>query len=166
MLEDREVWKQQLGRSRVVAFAAGLASVFQARGQLDLQIEMAGQVSMLRTPTLFVGNNHLQLSRAGIAGKDADAVQNGQLAGIVLRPIGTLALFGLLLRGVMGRLGDADTVQSFSFRRLRVTPRGRRRVKVATDGEVGWMQTPLVFEVAAESLMLLVPAPVDRVEVA
>ena len=166
LLEDREAWKQQFGRSRLVAFAAGLASVFQARGQLNLQIETAGRAELLRTLTLFVGNNHLQLARAGIAESDANAVQHGQLAGIVLRPIGTLALFGLLLRGLLGRLGDADNVHSFSFRRLSVMPRGRRRIKVATDGEVGWMQTPLVFEVAAERLMLLVPTPDDRAEVA
>lgn len=165
LLEDREAWKQQWGRSRLVAFAAGLASVYQARGQLDLQIESAGETAALRTPTLFVCNNHLQLARAGIAEKDAYAVQQGRLAGIVLRPIGTLALFGLLLRGVLGRLGEADHVRSFSFTRLRVMPRGRRRIKVATDGEVGWMQTPLVFEVAAERLMLLVPALADRAEV-
>ena len=36
-----------------------------------------------------------------------------------------------------------------------------RRIKVATDGEIVWMQTPLVFEVAAEPLLLLVPASAD-----
>jgi diacylglycerol kinase family enzyme len=166
LLEDREAWKQQFGRSRLVAFVSGMASLLQARRQLHLQIESAGQVAALRTPTLFVGNNHLQLRRVGIAEKDANAVVHGQLAGVVVRPIGTLALFALLLRGLMGRLGEADNIHSFSFRRLTVTPRGRRRVKVATDGEISWMEAPLVFEVAAEPLLLMVPAPADRVEVA
>jgi diacylglycerol kinase family enzyme len=166
LLEDREAWKQQFGRSRLVAFVSGMASMLQTRSQLQLQIESAGQVAALRTPTLFVGNNHLQLTRVGIAEKDANAVVHGQLAGVVVRPIGTLALFGLLLRGLLGRLGDADNIHSFSFRRLTVTPRGRRRVKVATDGEVCWMQAPLVFEVADQPLLLMVPALADRVEVA
>lgn len=166
LLEDREAWKQQFGRSRLVAFVSGMASLLQTRSQLHLQIESAGQVAALRTPTLFVGNNHLQLTRVGIAEKDANAVVHGQLAGVVVRPIGTLALFGLLLRGMLGRLGDADNIHSFSFRRLTVTPRGRRRVKVATDGEVNWMQAPLVFEVADQPLLLMVPALADRVEVA
>jgi diacylglycerol kinase family enzyme len=166
LLEDREAWKQQFGRSRFVAFLSGLATIFQARGQLKLEIELAGQSAFLRTLTLFVGNNHLQLARVGIDEKNAGAVNRGELTGIALRPIGTMALLGLLARGLTGRLGDAENVDSFSFRRLTVSPRGQKRVKVATDGEVTWMKAPLVFQVAAEPLLLMVPAPEDRVEVA
>jgi diacylglycerol kinase family enzyme len=162
LLEDREAWKQQFGRSRLVAFASGLATLFQARGQLRLQIEMAGKTTALRTPTLFIGNNHLQLAQVGIDAAHADAVNRGELAGIAVRPIGTLALFGLLARGVIGRLGDADNIDSFSFRKLKVAMRGKRRVKVATDGEITWMTPPLVFQVADTPLLLMVPAPADR----
>ncbi|MDQ3061007.1 MAG: diacylglycerol kinase [Pseudomonadota bacterium] len=165
LLEDREVWKQQWGRSRFIALLSGLATLLQARHQLQLRIESAGQAAAFRTPTLFVGNNRLQLVQAGIDEQHASAVAQGQLAGIAVRPIGTLALLGLLVRGLLGRLGDADNVQSFSFRRLTVTPKGMRRIKVATDGEVVWMRTPLVFEVAPEPLLLLVPAPADMAEV-
>ena len=166
LLEDRESWKRQFGRSRFVAFLSGVATLVQARGQLQLEIELAGQNAALRTPTLFVGNNHLQLTRVGIDENHAGAVNRGELTGIALRPIGTLALFGLLARGLLGRLGEADSVDSFSFRRLTVTPRGAKKVKVATDGEIAWMKTPLVFQVAADPLMLLVPAPADRAEIA
>ena len=166
LLEDREAWKQQFGRSRLVAFASGLATIFQARGQLRLEIEMAGKITALRTPTLFIGNNHLQLAQVGIDAAHADAVNHGELAGIAVRPIGTLALFGLLARGMVGRLGEADHIDSFSFRKLKVAMRGKRRVKVATDGEITWMTPPLVFQVADTPLLLMVPAPADRAEVA
>ncbi|WP_395056972.1 diacylglycerol/lipid kinase family protein [Polaromonas sp.] len=165
LLEDREDWKAQLGRSRLVAFLSGIATLLQSRKQLHLQIESAGKAVALRTPTLFVGNNRLQLTRVGIDAQQTDAVAHGQLAAIVVRPIGTLALFGLLMRGLLGQLGEADNIDSFSFRRLTVTPRGLKRIKVATDGEIAWMRTPLVFEVAPEPLLLLVPAPADRAEV-
>ena len=161
ILEDREAWKKQLGRSRLVALLAGVASLLTSRHQLQLRIESAGQAAQLRTPTLFIGNNRLQLVQAGIDTRHADALQRGQLAAVAVQPIGTLALFGLLLRGMLGQLGDAENIHSFSFRRLTVTPRGVRRIKVATDGEVVWMQTPLVFEVAAEPLLLLVPATAE-----
>ena len=162
ILEDREAWKRQLGRSRLVAFVSGMASLLKARRQLRLQIESGGRSVALRTPTLFVGNNRLQLTQAGINAGHAQAVAHGQLTAVAVRPIGTLALFGLLARGLLGRLGEAEHIQSFSFRRLTVSPRGMKRIKVATDGEVVWMQTPLVFEVAPQPLLLLVPATADR----
>ena len=161
ILEDREAWKNQLGRSRFVAFLSGIASLLRSRHQLRLRIESDGQTVSLRTPTLFVANNRLQLAQTGIHAQQIEALAQGRLAGIAVRPIGTLALFGLLIRGLLGRLGDADNIQSFSFRRLTVMPKGMRRIKVATDGEIVWMQTPLDFEVAAEPLLLLVPASAD-----
>ena len=161
ILEDREAWKNQLGRSRFVAFLSGIASLLRSRHQLRLRVESDGQTVSLRTPTLFVANNRLQLAQTGIHAQQIEALAQGRLAGIAVRPIGTLALFGLLIRGLLGRLGDADNIQSFSFRRLTVMPKGMRRIKVATDGEIVWMQTPLVFEVAAEPLLLLVPASAD-----
>ena len=166
LLEDREAWKKQFGRSRLVAFASGLATIFQARGQLRLEVEMEGETTTLRTPTLFIGNNHLQLAQVGIEAAHADAVKQGQLAAIAVAPTGTLALFGLLARGVIGRLGDADNIKSFSFRRLKVALRSKKRIKVATDGEITWMAPPLVFQVADSPLLLMVPAPGDRAEVA
>ena len=165
LLEDREAWKQQFGRSRIVAFVSGMATLLQARGQLDLRIELDGKAVCWRTPTLFVGNNRLQLVQAGIDSEHANGVGQGQLAAVAVRPIGTLALFGLLLRGVLGRLGEAENIRSFSFRRLTVTPRRMKRIKVATDGEIIWMDAPLVFEVAPEPLMLLVPLPKDAAEI-
>ena len=166
LLEDREAWKQQFGRSRLVAFASGLATVLQARGQLKLEIEMAGKTSLLRTPTLFIGNNHLQLSQVGIRRAPTDGVNRTELTGIAVRPMGTLALFGLLAHGVIGRLGDADSIDTFSFHHLKVAMRGKRRVKVATDGEITWMTPPLVFQVADTPLLLMMPAMADRAEVA
>ncbi|MDB5745081.1 MAG: diacylglycerol kinase, catalytic region [Polaromonas sp.] len=165
ILEDREVWKQQLGRSRFVALLSGVATLLQSRHQLQLRIESDGQAASLRTPTLFVGNNRLQLVQAGINEAHAEAVAQGLLTGIAVRPIGTLALYGLLLRGLLGRLGEAENIQTFSFRRIMVAPKKMKRIKVALDGEVAWMRTPLVFEVAPEPLLLLVPASSELAEV-
>jgi diacylglycerol kinase family enzyme len=69
-------------------------------------------------------------------------------------------MLGLGLRGALGQLGDADHVLSFAFQRMRVRPRlpyGRRRIKVAMDGEIHWLRTPLTFAVAPKPLLLLTP---------
>jgi diacylglycerol kinase family enzyme len=156
LLEEREAYKQQFGRRRLVAVWAGVITLLRAYRPLRLRLEHAGEVRVMRTATVVVGNNPLQLQQLGLP--EARAVQQGQLAAIAVRPVGPLAMVGLLLRGALGRLGDADHVVNFAFDRLTVRPYGWRRLKVAVDGEVAWLDTPLVFQVAPHPLPLLVPA--------
>jgi diacylglycerol kinase family enzyme len=163
LLQDREAFKEQLGRHRWVAVLSGLVTLFEWRRQLQLEIELEGERVMVRTPTLFVCNNRLQLQRTGIDAEVVRRLDQGRLAAIVVRPIGTLAMLGLVLRGAFGTLGEADQVRSVAFRSLTVRPRGARRLKVAADGEVHWMTAPLRFAVSAQPLLLMVPRAQDRV---
>lgn len=161
LLEEREDWKRQFGRSRLVAFGAGLATLLRGHRSLRLRVENQGQERELRTPTLFVGNNALQLQQLGLP--EAEAVEGGCLAAIALRPVGLLKMLGLLWRGAFGRLGDADELMHVATHQLTVHPSrrlgtfGSRRIKVATDGEVTWMRLPLSFRVAPQTLDLLCP---------
>ena len=168
LLEDREAWKRQFGRSRLVAFGAGLATLLRGHRSLRLRVEAQGEERELRTPTLFVGNNALQLQQLGLP--EAQEVDSGHLAAIALQPVGLLRMLGLLWRGAFGRLGEADELIHIATRQLTVRPGRRlgtwrsRHIKVATDGEVSWMQLPLTFRVAAQTLDLLRPPtpPAER----
>ncbi len=165
LLEDREAFKAQYGRSRVVAFGAAIVTLLRGYRQWDLRIVWRGQERVIRTPTLFVGNNALQLEQIGLP--QAEALDNGELAAVALRPMGRLAMLSLMAHGALGRLGEADNVIGFSFRSLTVDAvrsRPGRRIKVATDGEVAWMRMPLVFRVAPEPLWLLKPPPGEGLE--
>lgn len=168
LLEDREAFKAQYGRSRLVALWSGLVTLLREHRQLALRVAWEGEVPVLpgarrvggelrlRTPTLFLGNNRLQLEQVGIG--EAAALDQGQLVAVALRPVGSWAMLGLILRGAMGRLGEADQVLSLPVRSLTVRPSaryGRKRLKVATDGEVLKMRTPIEFRVAPEPLWLI-----------
>ena len=50
LLEDREAWKQQLGRSRLVAASSALATLLRGFGNLHLRIEVQGKNQAVRTP--------------------------------------------------------------------------------------------------------------------
>lgn len=157
VLEEREAYKQQFGRNRFVALWSSAMALLRDHRRWVVQIEHDGQTQVLRTPTLFIGNNPLQLEQVGIA--EAEAVRQGQLAAIALRPMSRMAMFGLLIRGAVGRLGEAENVVTFPFQRMTVSlrlPRGRR-VKVAMDGEITQLRLPLEFRIAPQRLRLLVP---------
>jgi diacylglycerol kinase family enzyme len=158
MLQDREAYKVRFGRSRLVAFGSALLTLLARHRHLRLSIELGASARNVTTPTLFVGNNRLQLERVGL--QEAQALDEGCIAAVMLRPIGSLAMLVLLFRGVVGTLGEASTLESFMFHRMVVAPRfalGRRMVKVAYDGEVTWMSVPLEFRVSPKPLYLLKP---------
>ncbi len=158
-LEDREEWKKQLGRARWVAILAGFATMLRGHRNMRLCIEVGPTARELRTPTLFIGNNALQLERLDFP--EAQAIDAGALGAIALRPVGAWSLVWLSLRSALGRLAGADKVVHFSFRQLTVRPSraflGWRHVKVATDGEIFRLSLPLDFRIAPEPLMLIRP---------
>ena len=161
LLEEREAYKRRYGRTRWVALGAGLATLLRERWQVLLRAEREGEPHLMKTSTLFVGNNALQLEQLGI--EEAPALEQGRLVALSIKPVDRWAMLGLLLRSAAGRLGSAETVDSFAFRRLEVEPVLRRvrpvRMKVSIDGETQWMSSPLEFGVAAQPLQLIAPPP-------
>jgi diacylglycerol kinase family enzyme len=156
LLEKREQAKNKLGRSRWVAFVSALATLLKSHRSLRIDVESRARKMRLVTPTLFVGNNRLQLERVGIPA--ASVVEHHRLLGVVLSPVGALGMLALVVRALFGRLGNDEHVTSIAFERLTVRSRfGRGRFKVATDGEITWLDGPLTFRVAPHPLLLLRP---------
>jgi diacylglycerol kinase family enzyme len=158
LLQDREQYKRQFGRKRVVALWAGIVTLSRRHPQLVLEIEHDRQREIVRTPTLFVGNNPLQLEQVGLP--EAEDVRENRLAAVIVRPVSSARLLWLAVRGALGQLGDDENVRNFSFRSMMVRllhDVGRRGVKVAVDGETVWLEPPLHFRVAPRPLLLMVP---------
>jgi diacylglycerol kinase family enzyme len=156
LLEEREQAKRRLGRSRLVAFGAALRTLLGRHRQLNIDLELADGKHNLVTPTLFVGNNRLQLARVGLL--ESEVIEHRRLVAVVLKPVGIMALLRVAFRAALGQLDQTEEVMSFDFSRMSVRPhRGARRIKAAVDGEVTWLASPLRFEVAPEPLLLLRP---------
>ncbi len=158
LLQDREEYKSRYGRTRSVAFWAGLRTLLREHRSLRVEIEHDAGREVLRTPSIFIGNNPLQLEQVGLP--EAHDVQQHRLAAVIVKPVGKVTLVSLALRGLLGQLGEAESVRNFAFRTLTVHPlrASRRPLKVAVDGELFWSSPPLRFSIAPQPLMLMVPA--------
>ena len=159
LLQDREQYKQQFGRHRTVAMWAGLRTLFREHQQLLVEIDHDKGREQLRTPSIFVGNNELQLEQVGL--EEAGDVTRNRLAVIIVKPVGTAKLVGLAMRGMLGQLGEDENVRDFATNSMTVRPLagvGPRGIKVAVDGEILWCPPPITFKVAPQRLMLMAPA--------
>lgn len=160
LLQDREAFKARFGRSRWVALVAACTTLLRAQRRLRLHIELGSTARDVQTLTLFVGNNRLQLQQFGAEPADTlpGTPGHGSMAALMLRPIGTLSMIGLMLHGAMGRLREAAGVESFEFHHMVVRPRltpGHREIVVAFDGEVTRMRVPIDIRVRDQPLFLL-----------
>jgi diacylglycerol kinase family enzyme len=161
LLADREQVKTRLGRRRWIAMLSALRSLLEWQRQLTLDIELDGQLKQLRTASVFVCNNRLQLQRIGIADDIVAQVGEGRLAGLTVRSVDLWAKLRMVASALLGRLGEERAVDSFTLRTLSVGSRRMRRISVATDGEVLKMEMPLRFTVAPRPLHVMLP-PADQ----
>jgi diacylglycerol kinase family enzyme len=162
LLADREEVKQRLGRRRWIAMLSALKSLLEWRLQLVLDAEMDGEIAKLRTASVFLGNNRLQLQRLGIQDYVVEQVGEGRMACLLVPPMPWWAKLRMVAAAAVGMLGDERRVQSFPLRSLTVGSRHARRLKVATDGEVQWMDLPVRFTVAPRPLRVMLPPPGER----
>jgi len=158
LLQDREAYKRQYGRHRSVALWAGMKTLLREHRQLLVEVEHEQGSEHLLTPSIFVGNNALQLEQVGL--EEARDVKHHRLAAVIVEPVGTAKLLWLGVRGMLGQLGEDERIRNFPFRSMTVrllNGTSRRGIKVAVDGEIFWSQPPLRFRVADQPLMLLAP---------
>lgn len=160
LLQDREEYKRQYGRRRSVAMWSGLMTLLREHRQWVVEVEHEQGSERLSTPSIFVGNNALQLEQVGVEEAD-DVKRRGRLAAIIVEPVSNTQLLWLAARGMLGQLGEDERIRNFPFRSMTVrllNGVGRRGIKVAVDGEIFWCKPPLTFEVASQPLMLMAPA--------
>ena len=160
IIEEREVDKKQFGRSRMVALLSMIKTALGRTQYLRISLDLDGKTHTLRTPMLFVGNNSLQMEQLGIAPLSS-ALEDGKLAAIAPKSVGRIGMMGLMVRGALGMLGNARNLIAFSFESLAVKQRTlygtRKKIKVALDGEVCQLDTPLRFRVLKDQLLLMKP---------
>lgn len=157
LLADREEAKRKFGRKRWVAALAGVRTLFGWRHKLSLDAELDGRPSRLVTASLFVCNNRLQLDNLLLGDEVVSRVTEGWLGAITAPPLGAGAKVRVLLDALLGRLDRAPQVHTFAFRHLTVSTPHARRLRVAVDGEVCWMELPLHISVAPRRLKVLLP---------
>jgi diacylglycerol kinase family enzyme len=156
VLDKRETAYRKLGRSRLMAYASVALALVQPPGLLNLQIEIDGERRARRTPLLFVGANAYQMENFAIPGREC--VRLAHLAAYITRPLGALALSKLALRAFFRGLHGAPELEVVCARELRVSLR-RPRVRVALDGELVTLTSPLTFRMRPGALRVLTGAP-------
>jgi diacylglycerol kinase family enzyme len=139
------------------ALAIASARIVRRYRGVRLRLITAEAVESLRTPFVFVGNNEYTVDGVKLGGRTS--LSGGKLFAYVAPRLHGRDLPRLFLLALISRAVHARGLTRFSTGKLDVETSRPRRVRVAVDGEVAMMTTPLRYRIRPGALNVLVPAP-------
>jgi diacylglycerol kinase family enzyme len=136
--------------------AMATARVLRRYRGVRVKIDDGGRERVWRTPFVFVGNNEYTVDGINLGGRAS--LDRGRLFVYLAPRVHTRELPLLLLKALAGRAGRSGDFEIVSSTELRIdTLRPHRRVRVALDGEVMKMPTPLHYRTRPGALKVMLP---------
>jgi diacylglycerol kinase family enzyme len=155
IVSKREAQEQRLARGKWPAFFWATLVALHRFPFLNLRITLQDQTLTRRTAFVFIGNNEYEIAGFKLGGRSC--LGAGCLGLYLTHRTGRFGMFRLAFRALFGRVNQAKDFDAFCVGEAVIESR-RSRLLVATDGEVGWMQTPLHYRTRPAALRVLVPS--------
>jgi diacylglycerol kinase family enzyme len=154
VLAKRESTYRRFGRSQIVAHLSVLLTLVEPPALVNLTVSADGRRLSRRTPLLFIGANAEQMESLGIVG--GECVKNRKLTLYITQPLGAIAIGRLALQLLLRRLRRTQDFEVICAEEIVIGLR-RRRVRVALDGEIRLIESPLRYRILRDALRVIVP---------
>ena len=159
IVRHREQQQERLGRGKWFAAAWATFEVFRRYPLFSVRLSADGQEFRRRTPFIFIGNNEYQMDTFNLGARSC--LDAGQLSLHLTRDIGRWGLVRLAVSALFGRLREAKDFDALCTGEVWIETH-RKRLRVATDGEVNIMKSPLHYRVRPAALRVIVPRRKDE----
>lgn len=154
IVHDREKQQSRLGRGKWLAAMWASVAALRRYPFLQLTLCIKGENHQRSTPFVFIGNN--EYSMAGLSIGERATLQDGLLSVYVAQRPGRLGLLRFGWRALFGKLAAERDFDAMLCDQFDITTH-HKRLRVATDGEVTVMQTPLKYKIRPADLRVIVP---------
>lgn len=154
IVRDREKQQRRLGRGKWLAACWATVAALRRYPFLNVRLMVGGQRHARRTPFVFIGNNEYTMQGFNIG--ERARLDAGTLSLYVAQRPGRLGLVRLAWRALWGRLAQERDFDVLLARELEIDTR-HKRIRVAIDGEVTVMLTPLRYRIRPGALTVIVP---------
>jgi diacylglycerol kinase family enzyme len=156
VVAGRDALQQRLGRGKLPALIWSGLGVLRRYPFLNVRIAIDGTELARRTPFVFVGNNRYEMEGFRIG--ERARLDGAELSLYVANRTGRLGLLLLTVRALFKRLKQSKDFDMTAATSMQVETR-HDRLRVANDGELCYMRTPLNYRVLPAALSVIVPGP-------
>jgi len=154
IVHRREQQQERLGRGKWPAFIWAALSVLRLYPFINIRLT-ADEIELNRkTPFVFIGNNEYQMEGVNIGARSC--LNGGKLSLHVAHRTGRWGLVRFALRALFGTLRNEKDLDVICAKEIWIETR-HKLVRVATDGEVSLMETPLHYRIHPGGLRVLTP---------
>lgn len=154
IVEEREALRSR-GHGKWPAMAIATARVLRRYRGVTVTIEIDGRRRTWRTPFVFVGNNAYHIE--GLNMGKRPRLDEGKLFVYLAPRLRAYQLPLLLAKALIGRAKRSGDFEIVPAAELWIDTAKVRRQRVAFDGEVRTMRTPLHYRTRAKALRVVVP---------
>ncbi|HKC65837.1 MAG TPA: diacylglycerol kinase family protein [Pyrinomonadaceae bacterium] len=155
IVRHREKQQERLGRGKWPAFLWATLTMLRRYPFLNVRLSTDDQRLIRRTPFVFIGNNEYQMESLQIGARSC--LDKAKLSLYVAHHTGRLGLLRLAFRALFGGLRDEKDFDAMCTKEVWVETHRPKRLRVATDGEVTVMTTPLHYRTRPGALRVLIP---------
>lgn len=153
-IAEREKNTKRFGRHQLVVIFSTIRSLLRGKRLLKAAIQMRDKEITERTPTIFIGNNTLQLRNLNFP--VARCMEVDCLALVMIKPLSWLGMLKLILFTLLGR-ARKENLHSYCVKGLTIET-ARQSHEVALDGEIFHLSDPLRVQSVERALELVVGA--------
>lgn len=155
IVRDREKQQRRLGRGKWPAAVWAALAALHRFPFLSMRLDVGGQHLARRTPFVFIGNNPYTMEGLSIGARER--LDAGLLSLYVAQKPTRFGLLRFAFDALRGRLGNERDFDVLHAPEMEIDTR-KKRMRVATDGEVTVMNPPLRYRVRPGALTVLVPS--------
>jgi diacylglycerol kinase family enzyme len=157
LVRHREQQQERLGRGKWTALFWSALLMFRRYPVLRVRIVVEGKHLTAKTPLVFIGNNDYVMTGLDIGIRER--LDGGNLSLYMPRLQGRFGLLRIALRALFKQRRRADDFVALRASEFTIDTT-KKRVRVATDGEVAVASTPLNYRIRAAALQVKVPVGV------
>lgn len=155
IVRDREKQQRRLGRGKWPAAVWAALAALHRFPFLSMRLDVGGQHLARRTPFVFIGNNPYTMEGLSIGARER--LDAGLLSLYVAQKPTRFGLLRFAFDALRGRLGNERDFDVLHAPEMEIDTH-KKRMRVATDGEVTVMNPPLRYRVRSGALTVLVPS--------
>lgn len=154
LVEERDDKRFRLGLGKTLAMLVATVQVLRRFRVLRVRVEVPGHSRVLTTPFVVVGNNEYSMEAFRLGARSC--LDGGALSLYVARCTRARSILRLAALALLDRLEQARDFETARVAEARLDT-WQRTARVALDGEVRRLRTPLHFRSRPAALRVLAP---------